>query len=109
MAFTESALVPWTPVLPRSCRLFLVVLLVRIWRLNACERLMLPLPRTRKRFFAPLLVFIFGMTSSRYLLPTAVLSCGEAWLPASGLVASDFVAGCFAVGAGFAAAFFGAS
>src|SRR6266498_5585354 len=61
MAFTESALVPWTPVLPRSCRLFLVVLLVRMWRLYACERLMVPLPRTRKRFFAPLLVFIFGM------------------------------------------------
>ena len=54
MAFTESTFVLWTPVLPRSCRLFLVVLLVRIWRLYACERLMLPLPRTRKRFFAPL-------------------------------------------------------
>src|SRR5256885_5446722 len=61
MAFSESALVLWTPVLPRSCRLFLVVLLVRMWRLYACERLMLPPPRTRKRFFAPLLVFIFGM------------------------------------------------
>src|SRR5437667_2929806 len=61
MAFTESTFVLWTPVLPRSCRLFLVVLLVRIWRLYACERLMLPLPRTRKRFFAPLLVFILGM------------------------------------------------
>src|SRR6058998_973449 len=32
-----------------------------MWRLNACERLMLPLARTRKRFLAPLLVFIFGM------------------------------------------------
>src|SRR5437764_5043137 len=61
MAFTESTFVLWTPVLPRSCRLFLVGLLVRIWRLYACERLMLPLPRTRKRFFAPLLVFILGM------------------------------------------------
>src|SRR5947207_4760277 len=61
MAFTESTFVLWTPVLPRSCRLFLVVLLVRIWRLYACERSMLPLPRTRKRFFAPLLVFILGM------------------------------------------------
>src|ERR1700757_2980424 len=61
MAFTESALVLWTRVEPRSCRLFLVDFLVRMWRLYACERLMLPLPRTRKRFFAPLLVFIFGM------------------------------------------------
>src|SRR6266540_3241240 len=50
MAFTESTLVLWTPVLPRSCRLFLVVLLVRMWRLYACERLMLPLPRTRRGF-----------------------------------------------------------
>src|SRR5438132_6549764 len=62
MDFTESTFVLWTLVLPRSCRLFLVVLLVRMWRLYACERLMLPLPRTRKRFLAPLLVFILGMT-----------------------------------------------
>src|SRR5215471_7828227 len=62
MALTEAALVPWTPVGPRRCRLFFVDFLVRIWRLNAWERLMLPLPRTRKRFFAPLLVFILGMT-----------------------------------------------
>src|SRR5271167_4540383 len=61
MAFTEAALVRSTPVGPRRCRLFLVDFLVRMWRLNACERLMLPLPRTRKRFFAPLLVFILGM------------------------------------------------
>src|SRR5215472_4569517 len=61
MALIESAFVLSTPVGPRRCRLFLVVFLVRMWRLNACERLMLPLPRTRKRFFAPLL--IFGMTS----------------------------------------------
>src|SRR5258707_15492485 len=63
MALTESALVLWTPVEPRSCRLFLVDFLVRMWRLNAWERLMLPLPRTRKRFLAPLYVFIVGMTS----------------------------------------------
>src|SRR5215468_11531650 len=63
MALIESTLVLWTLAAPRSCRLFLVVFLVRMWRLNACERLMLPLPRTRKRFFAPLFVFIFGMTS----------------------------------------------
>src|SRR2546423_8366194 len=63
MALTESALVLWTVVEPRSCRLFLVDFLVRMWRLNACERLMPPPARTRKRFLAPLLVFIFGMTS----------------------------------------------
>src|SRR6187551_4134495 len=61
MAFTEPALVAWSPAEPRSCRLFLVDFLVRMWRLNACERLTEPLPRTRKRFLAPDLVFIFGM------------------------------------------------
>src|SRR5208282_1038817 len=65
MAFTEAALVRSTPVGPRRCRLFLVDFLVRMWRLNACERLTLPLPRTRKRFFAPLLVFILGMMLHR--------------------------------------------
>src|SRR5438876_6015142 len=68
MALTESELVLWTPVGPRSCRLFLVDFLVRMWRLNACERLTEPLPRTRKRFFAPDLVFIFGMMPFPYLL-----------------------------------------
>src|SRR5215813_9614659 len=97
MALTASALVPWTPVEPRRCRLFLVDFLVRMWRLNACERLTEPLPRTRKRFLAPDLVFIFGMMPSfvPYLLPTAVLSrgfasaAGEASLP-FGLPASGF-------------------
>jgi hypothetical protein len=37
-----------------------------MWRLNAHERLMLPLPRTLKRLAAPLLVFIFGMAESPY-------------------------------------------
>src|SRR6266542_6138469 len=81
MAFTESTLVLWTPVLPRSCRLFLVVLLVRMWRLYACERLMLPSPRTRKRFFAPLLVFIFGM------IPTFSICCPRRCSPAERLFA----------------------
>src|SRR6185295_15390986 len=61
MALTESALVLWMPAVPRRCRLFLVVFFVRIWRLNAIARLTLPLPRTRKRFFALLFVFILGM------------------------------------------------
>src|SRR3954468_9813534 len=94
MALTESRLVLWISAVPRNCRLLFVVFLVRMWRLNAIERLMLPLPRTWKRFFAPLFVFIFGMTSlfgtghelRPYLLPTAVLSCGEALGPASGFV-----------------------
>src|SRR5437588_289505 len=58
-----SAFFAWTPVVPRNCRLFLVFLLVRMWRLNAIARLMLPLPRTRKRFFALDFVFILGMTA----------------------------------------------
>src|ERR1700693_5389184 len=81
MALTESALVLWTPVEPRSCRLFLVDFLVRMWRLNACERLMLPLPRTRKRFLAPLLVFIFGM------IPTFSICCPPRCSPGERLFA----------------------
>src|SRR6218665_1878424 len=46
---------------PRSWRLFFVVFLVRMWRLNAWPRLTVPPGRTRKRFFALLLVFILGM------------------------------------------------
>src|SRR5450631_588178 len=76
MAFTESALVLWTPADPRRWRLLLVDFLVRMWRLNACERLTLPLPRTRKRFFAPLLVFIFGMT-----LPLLSICCPQRCSP----------------------------
>ena len=79
--------------MPRSCRLFLVVLLVRMWRLNACERLIEPLPRTRKRFFAPDLVFIFGMMPSPLFAAHrgALRACGErlsrpCGAPASGLV-----------------------
>src|SRR5437868_9082235 len=61
IAATESTLVLSPPVEPRSWHLFLVVRLVKIWRLPACERLTEPLPRTRKRFLAPDFVFIFGM------------------------------------------------
>src|SRR5918993_1018747 len=62
MARTESMLVAWMPVGPRSCRLDLVDFFVRMWRLNAWPRFTLPLPRTRRRFLAPDLVFIFGMS-----------------------------------------------
>ncbi len=68
MAFTEAMFVLCTPSVPRSCRLFLVVFLVRMWRLNACPRLTLPEPRTRKRFAALFLVFILGMMPSDFLL-----------------------------------------
>src|SRR3954469_23829630 len=61
IAATDAAFVGSTPIEPRSCRLFLVVRLVRMCRLPACERLTEPLPRTRKRFLAPDFVFIFGM------------------------------------------------
>lgn len=64
MARIEPMLVSCTPAVPRSWRLFFVVFLVKIWRLNACERLTLPEPRTLKRLAAPLLVFILGITNS---------------------------------------------
>src|SRR4030095_13938696 len=54
----------WISVEPRRCRFDLVVFLVRMWRLNACERLIEPLPRTRKRFLAPDFVFILGIANS---------------------------------------------
>ena len=68
-----------------------VDLFVRMWRLNAWPRFTLPLPRTRRRFLAPDLVFIFGMSPFLYLLPTVVLSfarglaggAGEALAPSS--------------------------
>src|SRR5215207_3490762 len=39
--------------------------LVRMWLLNAFRRRTFPVPVTEKRFFAPLWVFIFGITRSR--------------------------------------------
>src|SRR6478752_5442842 len=57
-------LVSCTETGPRRWRLFLVDFLVRMWRLNAWPRLTVPPGRTRKRFFAPLLVFILGMECS---------------------------------------------
>ena len=44
-------------------RFCLVLFLVRMCDLNACLRFSLPVPVTVKRFFALLLVFIFGMSS----------------------------------------------
>ena len=64
MARTEAMFVSWTVTVPRNWRLFLVVFLVKMWRLNACPRLTEPLARTRKRFAADFLVFILGMVPS---------------------------------------------
>src|SRR5512135_458237 len=52
---------------PRRCRLALVVFLVRMWRLNACPRLIEPLARTSKRFAALFFVFIFGIVGRPFL------------------------------------------
>src|SRR5260221_5785876 len=50
-----------TPAVPRRWRLFLVVFLVRMWRLNACERLIVPPERTLKRLAALRLGLSFGI------------------------------------------------
>src|SRR6185369_2154012 len=111
IALTESMLVLWISAEPRRCRFDLVVFLVRMWRLNACERLIEPLPRTRKRFFAPDLVFIFGIAVLSYLLLSAVFSGAFAGDALAGLSApsSGLVVGCF-IATGFTSTvFFGAS
>src|SRR6478609_735686 len=69
-------LVSWTVTGPRRCRLFLVDFFVRMWRLNAWPRLTVPPGRTRNRFAALFLVFIFGMTS----LPSSFAPAGAAGL-----------------------------
>src|SRR5215510_546276 len=48
---------------PRMWRFDFVVLLVRMWRLNAFARRILPVPVFLKRFAAPLCVFSFGISS----------------------------------------------
>src|SRR3954463_7699742 len=63
ICLTCPMLVSCTVTAPRRWRLFFVDFLVRMWRLNAWARLTVPPGRTRKRFFAPLLVFILGMTA----------------------------------------------
>ena len=62
MRRTESISLLSRFVAPRNWRLFLVVRLVKMWRLPACPHLIVPPGRTRKRFLAALLVFIFGIT-----------------------------------------------
>src|SRR3954467_11458375 len=62
-----AVLVSCTVLVRRNWRLVFVLFLVRMWRRNAAPRLMLPLPRTLKRFAAPFFVFILGMTGSFFL------------------------------------------
>lgn len=52
-----------TNVLFPSLFFLLLDFFVRMWLLNAFLRLILPLPVFLNRFFAPLFVFIFGITS----------------------------------------------
>src|SRR6476661_3945713 len=55
------------------------------WRPPACSRMTLPVPVRRKRFFAPLCVFIFGMGAD--LLRVARVS-GRTWSVGPGARAS---------------------
>src|SRR5688572_13591548 len=50
-----------TSFVPRACRFDFVVLLVRMWRLKALARTILPVPVFLKRLAAPRCVFSFGM------------------------------------------------
>src|SRR5689334_4018376 len=50
------------PVLVRL-RFRFLYFFVRMWLWNACLRFTLPVPVSLNRFFAPDLVFIFGMTA----------------------------------------------
>src|SRR5947199_7922987 len=87
IAATDAAFVLSTPIEPRSWRLFLVVRLVKMWRLPACERLTEPLPRTRKRFLAPDFVFIFGMMPFPFMRPAGP-SQGSNYAPLGGSAAA---------------------
>ena len=91
MARTLFILVAWISVVPRSCRLDFVVFLVRMWRLNACERLIEPEPRGLKRLAAPLLVFIFGMAESFRYMTAAGGETVSHFEPEIGLFASFLV------------------
>ena len=51
----------------------LVVFFVRMWFLNACLRLILPVPVTLNLFLAPDLVFTFGILFTRYSLKISYL------------------------------------
>ena len=63
-----AAVLVWSTALRRRIwRLRLVVFLVRMWRLYAPPRLMLPEARILKRFAAPRLDFILGIRLSLFV------------------------------------------
>src|SRR5688500_3057428 len=78
-------------------RIFLLDLCSSRWRPPACSRMTLPVPVRRKRFFAPLCVFIFGMGAD--LLRVACVS-GRTWSVVPGALASGRVTGRRSLGAG---------
>lgn len=53
----------------RMARFLFVLFLVRMWRLNAFWKVILPVPVTLKRFFALELVFTFGMLIKMFVTP----------------------------------------
>src|SRR5690606_29873103 len=58
-----------TSRVPRICRFDFVVLLVRMWRLKAAARTILPLPVFLKRLAAPRWVFSFGIVDCSVCVP----------------------------------------
>src|SRR5437763_17080280 len=67
-------------VVPRRWRLRFWLFLVRMWRRFALLRLNLTLASFLKRFAAPLLVFIFGITTPVFSLAPGA-PCGRLWSP----------------------------
>ena len=72
----------------RSLRFLFLLFDVRIWLLKAEALFTFPLEVTRKRFLAPLLVFIFGIL---FHLSTGFSASGCAFSIASVFVSGDFL------------------
>jgi hypothetical protein len=81
-----------TSRLPRICRFDFVVLLVRMWRLNALARMIFPVPVFLKRLAAPRCVFNLGILGlSRFSLDrAAVLRYFSAAAVGAGAAAGGF-------------------
>jgi hypothetical protein len=85
MRFMDFLSAESTVSVPRKLRLRLVLILVRMWLLNANPRLKLPEAVFLKRFAAPRLVFILGMVYSWWPLLAcyvALLKRPEKFFPA---------------------------